>query len=67
MGFFEETLSLAVGVLPSLYSSFLLLPSEQVLLEPTVEAIPTSLAKPEAVAMIAQVLLADLTLERVPH
>jgi len=40
---------------------------EQVLWEPTVEASPASLAKPEAVAIIAQMPLADLTLELMPH
>jgi len=66
MDFFEETLPSVKG-LPSLHLSSLLLLSEQVLWEPTVEASPASLAKPEAVAMIAQVPLADLTLELVPH
>jgi len=39
---------------------------EQVLLEPAVETTSAFLAKPEAVAMIAQVPLTDLTLELVP-
>jgi len=64
---FEETLPLAVRISPLLHLSFLLLPLEQVLWEPAVEASPASLAKPVAVAMIAQVPLADLTLELVPH
>jgi len=67
MGSFEETLPLAVGVslLPHLF--FLLLPSEQVLSEPAVKATPVSLAKPEAMAIIVQMPLTDLTLEPVPH
>jgi len=66
MGSFEETLPFVKG-LPSPHLSSLLLPSEQVLWEPTVEVSPASLAKPEAVAVIAQVPLADSTLESVPH
>jgi len=66
MDFFEETLPSVEGLpLPHLSSLLLLL--EQVLWEPTVKASLASLAKPEAVAMIAQVPLADLTLELVPH
>jgi len=57
----EETLPFTVGVSPSLHWFSLLLPLEQVLLEPAVETTPTS------VAMIAQVPLANLTLELVPH
>jgi len=66
MGSFEETLPSVEG-LPLPHLSFLLLPLEQVLWEPTVEASPASLAKPEAVAVIAQVPLADSTLESVPY
>jgi len=40
---------------------------EQALLEPAVETTPASLAKYEAIAMIAQVPLADLTLGLVTH
>ena len=66
MGSFKETLPSVEG-LPSLHLSSLLLPSEQVLWEPTVEVSPASLAKPEAMAMIAQMPLADSTLESVLH
>jgi len=66
MGFSEEFLPSVEG-LPQPHSSFPLLPSEQVLWEPAVEASPVSLAKPEAVAVIAQVPLADSTLESVLH
>jgi len=67
MDFLEKTLPLAVRVspLPHWFSPLLLL--EQILLEPAVEATPAFLAKPEAVAMIAQMPLADLILELVPH
>jgi len=66
MGSFEETLLSVEGLL-SPHLSSLLLPLEQVLWEPTVEASPAFLAKPEAVVVIAQVPLADSTLESVPH
>jgi len=66
MSSFKETLSSVEG-LPLLYLFFLHLPSEQVSWEPAVEVSPASLAKPEAVAMIAQVPLTDLTLDLVPH
>jgi len=66
MGSFEETLP-SIERLPSLHLSSLLLPSEQVLWEPAVEVSPASLAKPEAVAVIVQVPLADSTLESMPH
>jgi len=67
MDFLEKTLPLAVRVSPLPHWFSPLLPSEQVLLEPAVEATPTSLAKPEAMAMIAQMPLADLILELVSH
>ena len=66
MGSFEETLPCIEG-LPSPHSSSLLLLLEQVLWKPAIEATPASLAKSEAVAVIAQVHLADSTLESVPH
>ena len=66
MGSFKETLP-SVERLPLPYLSSLLLLSEQVLLEPTVEATPASLTKPRAMAIFALVPLADLTLELVPH
>ena len=66
MSSFKETL-LSVEGLPSPHLSSLLLPSEQILWDPAVEASPVFLAKPEAVAMIAQMPLADSTLESVLH
>ena len=66
MGSFEETLPSVEG-LPLPYLSSLLPPLGQVLWKPAVEATPASLAKPEAVAVIAQVPLADSTLESVPR
>ena len=67
MGSLEGTLPLAVGISPLPHWFFLLLPLEQILLEPAVKTTPIFLAKPEAMVMIAQVLLANLTLELVLH
>jgi len=64
MDFFEEILPLAVRVFPLLYLSFPHLSLEQALWEPTVEASPTSLAKLEALAIIAFVPLGYSTLEQ---
>ena len=67
MGSLLETLPLAFGVSPLLHSFSLLPLSEQVLWESAVKAIPTSLAKPEIVAMLALVPPSGSTLEPVPY
>jgi len=66
MGSLGETLPSVKGLpLPCL--SFLFPPLEQVPWEPAAETSPTSLARLGAMAIIALVPLADLTLEPVPH
>ena len=67
MDFLLETLPLVVGALPLLHLFSPHLPLEQVLWVSTVEATPTSLAKPEVMAMLALVPLVGSALELVPH
>jgi len=62
MGSLEETLPLVVGVSPSLHSFSPLPPSEQVLVDLSVEAPSVFLAKLEAVAINASVPLVVLGL-----